>query len=60
MGLLIISNYPNCQGYKIDTTGPTDRKGIEVSGLWMVAEKWVDAAPAGPSETPDVSPEIAS
>lgn len=60
IGLLIISNYPNCQGYKIDTTGPTDRKGIEVSGLWMVAEKWVDAAPAGPSETPDVSPETAS
>lgn len=40
IGLLIISSYPNCQGYKIETTGATDRKGIEVSGLWMIAEKW--------------------
>jgi CRISPR-associated protein Cas2 len=45
VGLLIISNYPNCQGYKIDTIGPTSRKGVEVSGLWLVAEKWEEAAP---------------
>lgn len=43
LGLLIISSYPNCQGYKIETTGPTNRKGVEVAGLWMVAEKWNDA-----------------
>jgi len=42
IGLLIVNSYPNCQGFKIDTTGPTDRKGVEVSGLWMVAEKWED------------------
>jgi CRISPR-associated protein Cas2 len=40
IGLLIISSYPNCQGYKIEMTGETDRKGVEVTGLWMVAEKW--------------------
>lgn len=40
IGMLIVSAYPNCQGYKIDTTGGTDRKGVEVSGLWLVAEKW--------------------
>ena len=43
IGLLIISSFPNCQGYKIDSTGPTDRKGIEVTGLWMVAEKWEES-----------------
>jgi CRISPR-associated protein Cas2 len=40
LGLLIISSYPNCQGYVVETTGPTDRKGIQVSGLWMIAETW--------------------
>ena len=40
MGLLIISSYPNCQGYKIETTGSTSRKGIEIDGLWIIAEKW--------------------
>ena len=39
-GLLIISSYPNCQGYLIETTGPTERKGVQVSGLWMIAETW--------------------
>jgi CRISPR-associated protein Cas2 len=40
IGLLIVSSCPNCQGYKIETIGPTDRKGVEVAGLWMVVEKW--------------------
>jgi CRISPR-associated protein Cas2 len=44
IGLLIVNSYPNCQGYKIETTGTPDRKGIEVSGLWMVAEKWEEEA----------------
>ena len=38
--MLIVASYPNCQGYTIETTGASDRKGVEVSGLWMVAEKW--------------------
>ena len=46
IGLLIVNSYPNCQGYKIETTGPTDRKGIEVDGLWMVAEKWEEVIAA--------------
>ncbi len=45
IGLLIISSFPNCQGYKIETTGQTNRRGIEISGLWMVAEKWDESIP---------------
>jgi CRISPR-associated protein Cas2 len=54
IGLLIISSFPNCQGYKIETTGPTNRKGVEVAGLWMVAERWDDSEslePADPETT---------
>lgn len=51
IGLLIISSYPNCQGYKIDATGPTDRKGVEVSGLWLVAEKWEGSEAMDPENT---------
>jgi len=45
IGLLIVSSFPNCQGYKVETTGPADRKGVEVSGLWMIAEKWEETQP---------------
>ena len=47
IGLLIVASYPNCQGYTIETIGPSDRKGVEVSGLWMVAEKWVQEETPG-------------
>jgi len=60
VGLLIVSAYPNCQGYKIETTGPTDRKGIEVSGLWMVAEQWEEETPTAPTQTPDFPSESRS
>ena len=53
IGLLIINSYPNCQGFKIETTGQTDRKGVEVSGLWMVAEKWEEETPAAPNQASD-------
>ena len=60
IGLLIVSSYPNCQGYKIETTGPADRMGILVSGLWKVAEKWEESeelhAAVGLNE-PGFSPE---
>jgi len=36
IGLLIVSSYPNCQGYVIESSGLTDRKGVVVSGLWLV------------------------
>lgn len=42
LGLLIISSDNNCQGFKIDTYGETNRRDTEISGLWLVAEKWVD------------------
>jgi CRISPR-associated protein Cas2 len=60
IGLLIVNICPNCQGFKIETTGPTDRKGVEVSGLWMVAEKWEDETTTAPAQTPGFSPESTS
>lgn len=53
IGLLIVSSYPNCQGYKIESCGPTDRMGVEVSGLWLVAEKWEQSESIRPSDVPD-------
>jgi CRISPR-associated protein Cas2 len=47
IGLLIVSSYPNCQGYKIESCGSTDRKGVEVAGLWLVAEKWEEPEVVG-------------
>jgi CRISPR-associated protein Cas2 len=40
--LLIISSEPNCQGFKIEHHGVPDRKGTLKSGLWLVAEDWVE------------------
>lgn len=60
IGLLIVSSYPNCQGYTIETTGPTERKGVEVSGLWLVAEKWDEETPTAPTQTPDFPSESRS
>lgn len=54
IGLLIISSYPNCQGYRVEMTGKTERKGVEVTGLWMIAEKW-DGKEEVPEET-DILP----
>lgn len=44
MSLLTISSEPNCQGFKIERWGEPDRRDTEVSGLWLVAEKWVEKA----------------
>ena len=43
LNLLIISTEPNCQGFKIERWGEPDRRDTEISGLWLVAEKWVAA-----------------
>ncbi len=43
LSLLIISSEPNCQGFKIERWGEPDRRDTELSGLWLVAEKWVEA-----------------
>ncbi len=42
LGLLIISSDHNCQGFKIETHGDTNRRHTELSGLWLVAEQWVE------------------
>ena len=44
MNLLIIHSDPNCQGFKIERRGDPDRRDTELSGLWLVAEQWVDEA----------------
>jgi CRISPR-associated protein Cas2 len=42
-GMLIISTAPtNCQGYVVESIGETDRRGIDFSGINLVAEKWVE------------------
>jgi CRISPR-associated protein Cas2 len=44
-GVLVISSAPNCQGYVVERIGPegkTGRKEIEISGIRLIAEKWVD------------------
>jgi len=39
-GMLIIHSDNNCQGFKVESFGDTNRKEIEMSGLFLVAEKW--------------------
>lgn len=41
ISLLILTSEPNCQGFKIERWGQPDRRDTELSGLWLVAEKWV-------------------
>ena len=43
MSMLILTSEPNCQGFKIERWGDPDRRDTEISGLWLVAEKWIDA-----------------
>jgi CRISPR-associated protein Cas2 len=42
VSLLIISSDNNCQGFKIDSHGEVRRKGVIVSGLWLLAEQWIE------------------
>jgi len=41
LGMLIIYDDNSCQGFKIENYGDTRRKGVEISGLWLAAEDWV-------------------
>ena len=43
MSMLVITSEPNCQGFKIERFGEPDRRDTEISGLWLVAESWIDA-----------------
>lgn len=40
MNLLILTSEPNCQGFKVERWGNPDRRDIEISGVWLVAEQW--------------------
>ena len=42
VSLLIISSDNNCQGFTMDSHGEVRRKGVQISGLWVVAEEWVE------------------
>jgi CRISPR-associated endoribonuclease Cas2 subtype I-E len=42
MSLLIIHSDSNCQGFKIERRGDPDRRDTEISGLWLIAEDWVE------------------
>ena len=44
-GMLVISSAPNCQGYVVERFGPegmAGRKNIEISGISLIAESWID------------------
>ncbi len=44
-GLLCITSHPNCQGYLVERIGPegkTGRREIEISGISLIAESWVE------------------
>jgi CRISPR-associated protein Cas2 len=42
VSLLIISSDNNCQGFTMDAHGEVSRKGVQISGLWLVAEEWIE------------------
>lgn len=42
MSLLILTSEPNCQGFKVERWGEPARRDVEISGLWLVAEEWVE------------------
>jgi CRISPR-associated protein Cas2 len=41
LNLLILTSEPNCQGFRIERWGETSRRDTELSGLWLVAEEWI-------------------
>jgi len=43
LGMLIISADNSSQGFRIEHLGETNRRGIEISGLLLIAESWVNA-----------------
>ena len=44
MGYILICADRNSQGFTIEHHGDTHRRGVQKSGLWLVAEEWVDPA----------------
>lgn len=46
MGLLIIGEQNNSQGFSITHYGETDRTSVQICGHFLIAEQWVDDAGA--------------
>ena len=42
MSLLILATEHNSQGFKIEQWGTPERRGTEIAGLWLVAERWTE------------------
>jgi len=42
LSLLVVTSEPNCQGFRIERWGEPDRQDVSISGLWLVAEAWID------------------
>lgn len=45
-GMLVITRAPNCQGYemrRIGSEGKTGRRDVNLSGIPLIAESWVDS-----------------
>jgi CRISPR-associated protein Cas2 len=42
VNLLILTSETNCQGFRIERVGSPERRDMQLSGLWLVAEQWVD------------------
>lgn len=45
LGMLIVSSYPNCQGYVVNRIGPEGKSGrrdLEISGIHLIAEDWLE------------------
>lgn len=39
---LVLMSEPNCQGFRIERWGKPDRQDVQLSGLWLIAESWVE------------------
>lgn len=42
--LLVLTSELKCQEFKIELWGAPDRRDVEMSGLWLVAEHWSNEA----------------
>ena len=42
ISLLILTSEANCQGFRIERWGAPDRRDTFLSGLWLVAEQWIE------------------
>ena len=55
LGLLVIANERNAQGFVVETFGDTKRRLAEKTGLQLIAEKWAGSEGGNPDD-PETSP----